>query len=413
MWQISNLVSLEASKPASYNVGTMSARTVKALLRVPTSSPGRVGFGVGVALVLRELWMTLRGSRRSFQGQVVVITGGGSGIGRLMAIIFAKEGASVALWDLNLEGAESVAAECKAAAPRGEAGWSSMARAYRVDVSDRAVVEETAARTLADFGGRVDILINNAGIVAGAKLTDAAFSPGRASKVIEINTTALMWSTRAFLPQMLARDSGHVVTVASAAGMAGTAGLTDYCASKFGAVGFDEVSGATLAHARTRTRGRTNRGHPPNRGRRADARSSQTRARRGQALVARLSRGFGADASQERGVGSGATRDGGATRERTAGTNTCAPSRGEVRREQKTRADPPTALRPARRADHPPPPPRQALRMELRTRGSGVCTTRVSPYYIATGMFQVRPVECAESRRERSREVASTVTVAS
>ena len=55
-----------------------------------------------------------------------------------------------------------------------------------------------------------------------------------------MNTLALFWTVRAFLPSMLERDSGHLVTVASAAGIAGTAKLTDYCSSKFAAVGFDE-----------------------------------------------------------------------------------------------------------------------------------------------------------------------------
>ena len=58
---------------------------------------------VGVALVGRELWMAALAARTSFKNEVVVITGGGSGIGRIMALLFAREGAKVALWDLNLE----------------------------------------------------------------------------------------------------------------------------------------------------------------------------------------------------------------------------------------------------------------------------------------------------------------------
>ena len=81
-----------------------------ALHRLPQNAPGRIALGVGLALGLRELWMTARASARSFGGQVVVITGGCGGIGRLMALLFAREGAAVAVWDLNLEGAEATAA---------------------------------------------------------------------------------------------------------------------------------------------------------------------------------------------------------------------------------------------------------------------------------------------------------------
>ena len=58
-------------------------------------------------------------------------------------------------------------------------------------------------------------------------------------KTIDINTTSHSWTVKAFLPKMIKKNSGHIVTVASAAGLVGVSGLADYCASKFGAVGFD------------------------------------------------------------------------------------------------------------------------------------------------------------------------------
>lgn len=94
-----------------------------------------------------------------------------------------------------------------------------------------------AARTLAESGA-IDILINNAGIVSGKNLLD--ISDGEIERTFQVNTLALFWTVRAFLPSMLERDSGNIVTMASAAGLAGTAKLTDYCSSKFAAVGFDE-----------------------------------------------------------------------------------------------------------------------------------------------------------------------------
>jgi len=84
----------------------------------------------------------------------------------------------------------------------------------------------------------VDILINNAGIVTGKALLEC--SDAAIERTFQVNTLALFWGVRALLPAMIARGRGHVVTVASAAGLGGTSRLTDYCASKFAAVGFDE-----------------------------------------------------------------------------------------------------------------------------------------------------------------------------
>ena len=106
------------------------------------------------------------------------------------------------------------------------------------DVSDRHAVYAAAEATQRTFG-RVDIVINNAGIVSGQKLLEA--NDARMEATIKVNTIALLWVTKAFLPGMLKRDHGHVVTIASSAGRLGVAGLVDYCASKFGAVGFDEA----------------------------------------------------------------------------------------------------------------------------------------------------------------------------
>ena len=59
------------------------------------------------------------------------------------------------------------------------------------------------------------------------------------TKTLEVNTISHSWTVKAFLPSMIKRNSGHIVTLASAAGLVGVSGLADYCASKFGAVGFD------------------------------------------------------------------------------------------------------------------------------------------------------------------------------
>lgn len=162
-------------------------------------------------------------------GQRALITGAANGIGRILAEELAAAGASLVLWDIDAKGLDRV---------RGglaKAGYS--ADVYVCDLASREQVASVAAETLAK-SGPVDVLINNAGIVSGDSLLD--LSDEQIDRTFAVNTMALFWTVRAFLPSMQERGRGHIVTVASAAGLAGTARLTDYCASKFGAVGFDE-----------------------------------------------------------------------------------------------------------------------------------------------------------------------------
>ena len=108
---------------------------------------------------------------------------------------------------------------------------------YTCDLTRREEISRVAAQTLAE-SGPIDILVNNAGVVSGKNLLD--ISDEEIERTFQVNTLALFWTVRAFLPSMLERNSGHLVTIASAAGFAGTAKLSDYCSSKFAAVGFDE-----------------------------------------------------------------------------------------------------------------------------------------------------------------------------
>ncbi|WP_209325672.1 SDR family oxidoreductase [Brevibacterium renqingii] len=156
----------------------------------------------------------------------VLITGAGSGIGRLMALDAAARGAAeVIIWDLSADSGDAVCAEITAT--------GAAARAFAVNVADSDEVEAVAERT-----GPIDILVNCAGIVTGKKLLETDEAAIR--RVFDVNTLALYWTTKAFLPGMLERDRGSVVTIASAAGLTGVARQTDYSASKWAAVGFTE-----------------------------------------------------------------------------------------------------------------------------------------------------------------------------
>lgn len=168
--------------------------------------------------------------KKSVQGDHVFITGGGAGIGRLMAIELASQGAKITVTDINKEWADETTKMIK------DKGGS--ATSIKCDVSSPDDVAK-AAKEARDAFGHVTILINNAGIVTGKKLLET--SNELAEKTLQVNTLSHLYTVKEFLPNMLKEDKGHIVSIASSAGLLGCPGLVDYCASKFGAVGFNEA----------------------------------------------------------------------------------------------------------------------------------------------------------------------------
>lgn len=172
-----------------------------------------------------------------FANRKVLITGAASGIGRLMALKMAEKGGRLILWDVDAAHLDAVAA--------GIAAAGGQATAYACNLAEREAIEAVAARTLAEQGA-IDVLINNAGIVDGKRLLEA--TDAEIERTFAVNTLAPFRVTRAFLPGMLAQGRGHVVTVASAAGIAAVPRLADYSASKAAAVAFDESLRLELKH---------------------------------------------------------------------------------------------------------------------------------------------------------------------
>lgn len=174
---------------------------------------------------------------RSFRDQKILITGATRGLGKLIAEALAAEGASVILWGRDTAALEAVAKSMT------ERGWH--CAAYFCDVADREQVSATAQRVIREHGP-IDILINSAGVVSGKPLLEI---PDEAiEQSFAVNSLALFWTARAFLPSMIERGHGHIVTIASAAGLIGTPFLTDYAASKHAAVGFDDALRSELRH---------------------------------------------------------------------------------------------------------------------------------------------------------------------
>ena len=171
--------------------------------------------------------------KKSVRGKHIFITGAGSGLGRSLAQKFAKKGAKLTLSDVNVEGLEETKRIIKQ-----ETGTDLNVNCQRLDVSSRQNVSELAAQCK-DLFGDVDILINNAGVVQVKPITEQ--NEKFAGKVMAINAECHFWLVREFIQAMMRKNSGHIVSVSSIAGIAGTPGMTDYCASKFAAYGFNEA----------------------------------------------------------------------------------------------------------------------------------------------------------------------------
>jgi short-subunit dehydrogenase len=167
---------------------------------------------------------------RSLAGKIVAITGGARGIGAATAAALAREGATVAIGDLDLAVAETTAAELGATA-------------FELDVTDRSgftkFLEEVEGRL-----GPIDVLVNNAGIMPLGRFEDE--SDRSTTHQLEINLHAVIHGTREAIKRMRPRKAGHIVNIASAAGKAGFPGGATYCATKHGVVGLSEAVRAEL-----------------------------------------------------------------------------------------------------------------------------------------------------------------------
>ena len=170
-------------------------------------------------------------------GQIAVVTGAGSGIGRSTALLLGRLGAKVHVTDVDGERAEAVAAEITSAGGSAEA--------HRLDVTDAGAVDELAGRIFeADSG--VDILHNNAGIGHTGYVEDTTLDDWR--RVIEVNLMGTIHGVHSFVPRMLRQGRpAHIVNTASMAGLIASAELAPYTASKFAVVGLSEALNAELA----------------------------------------------------------------------------------------------------------------------------------------------------------------------
>lgn len=165
----------------------------------------------------------------SITGKVALITGAGRGIGRATAIAFAKEGMHVGLVGRTLENLQNVAEELKA---------------YDVNVAIAAASIEdlesitSAVESIRNELGPIDVLINNAGISKFGGFMD--LTPDEWTNIIDVNVKGVYYTTRAVLPEMVERQTGDIINIASTAGQKGAPATSAYTASKAALIGMTE-----------------------------------------------------------------------------------------------------------------------------------------------------------------------------
>ena len=179
------------------------------------------------------------------RNKTVVVTGAGRGIGRAIALRLARQGADIALFDLNATELEETRALCAAEAVQ--------ARCYRVNVADEGEVCAAMTRVGADFG-RLDGLVNNAGIVRDAllvKVKDGAIvgrmTMDQWSAVIGVNSSGVFLCAREAAAQMIERGNGGVIVNISSISRVGNAGQSNYSAAKAGVESMGVVWAKELA----------------------------------------------------------------------------------------------------------------------------------------------------------------------
>lgn len=169
--------------------------------------------------VIISIFRTL--PKKDINGQNVLITGSGHGLGREMALKFAHLGTNLVLVDINETNNQKVKEEVLKIRKKSQI----KVLTYSVDIRQEIEVAKLAKSIKQDLGD-IDILVNNAGIVQCLPFLE--LSPTLVERTFQVNTLAHLWTIRHFLPQMIKNNRGHIVAISSIAGIIGGKYLTDY-----------------------------------------------------------------------------------------------------------------------------------------------------------------------------------------
>ncbi len=165
---------------------------------------------------------------KNLEAKTVLITGGASGIGKIMVRLMLERKAKVIIWDINQEKIDETLSE-----------FSNLGNVFgfNVDVSNSEQIQETAKKVKQEIGV-VDVLINNAGIIVGKYFSEHSLSD--IAKTMEINANAPMLITKVFLDDMLYQNSGHICNIASSGGLISNPKMSVYAASKWSLIGWSD-----------------------------------------------------------------------------------------------------------------------------------------------------------------------------
>ncbi len=162
--------------------------------------------------------------------KVSIITGAAQGIGLATALKFAAEGAIVIVCDLKQTGVDAAVAQCQT--------LGATAAGFVMDVTQRERINEVVASVKAQFG-RIDVLVNNAGITQDARLQKMTLE--QFDRVIDVNLRGVFHCSQAVADSMVAQGSGVILNASSVVGIYGNFGQTNYAATKFGVIGFTKT----------------------------------------------------------------------------------------------------------------------------------------------------------------------------
>ncbi|CAF0852078.1 unnamed protein product [Rotaria sp. Silwood1] len=168
---------------------------------------------------------------KDLNSEIILITGAASGIGKGIAQRLARLGCTLILWDVDKENNDRVAEELN------NVTNSKRIHAMKCDLTKKENIYE-CAKKVQETIGQVTMIINNAGVISGKHFLDC--SDASIQRTFDVNIMAHIWILKAFLPSMMENNHGHIVTIASGAGLVGAPRMVDYCSSKFAAVGLHE-----------------------------------------------------------------------------------------------------------------------------------------------------------------------------
>ena len=165
---------------------------------------------------------------KNLKGKIVLITGGASGIGKIMVRLMFERKAKVIIWDINQKNIDETISEFSS---------KEDVLAYNIDVSNIEQIQETAKKVKQEIG-EIDVLINNAGIVVGKYFNEHSVKD--ITNTMRINANGPMYITMEFLEGMLNRNSGHICNIASSGGLISNPKMSVYAASKWAVIGWSD-----------------------------------------------------------------------------------------------------------------------------------------------------------------------------